>query len=832
VAEWVRDESAGNTSWITFEEGEAAFWAPVLESLRKRGLGVPTTWVATTGGGLGSRRLTALAGLVVDATDRLTVVIDGYELASLELAREVDYLLRHSMGRLCFVFVGRVDPILPLYRYRLNDSLLEIRASDLAFSDEEAVHLMRSAGVELADEAVHQLNHRVSGWVVGLRFAAQALEGMNDPEDYLATVLEQTANINEYLVGEVLNAQTPDVRRLLLDTSVTDAFCLELVELLGGVTGVRTLEDLVARGAFVEPVPGLAGWFRYYPFFRRFLRAELAYESPDRMEELRRTASRWLRSQGQHVQSLAQLATIGAWEEMAAQIVDEGLVPQLLLEEQGGALTSLALRLPSDVALPSACVVRAVVAHREGGGGDHRCRRELAAARRAGRDRPLDRPLAVSIAAVDALRACLSGESGAAAGPVEEAERLLGETPASPPGPGGSGLAAVVAFSRGVADLRGGHLADAGSAFARAGSHGAVGVATAFRADCLGYLALTDAMRGELSRASRRAEESFAVAAQAGLGPLDVSPSAHVAMAWVGVERYDTDLAREHVALAGASQMLPAHPTCNSLLEAATAAVEQADGHLPAAADRLAAAADAATSTDPRIADLLRVEAARLTVRTGDPEEALRVLASVQDPELPDVVVTTVAAHAEQGGSGAVEGLQEAVDQGEPSLSTQVRALLAEAAQTSHERSPAQAGPALSRALRLATKEGMSRPFREAGPSARRVMAAHPRMLQEHRWLYPVGAQSGPSSRWADLHRGLPIVVEPLTAKELEVLGHVAELLTTDEIAQKMFVSVNTIRTHIRNILRKLGVNRRNAAIRRARELGILEDRAPFIRHG
>ncbi len=67
------------------------------------------------------------------------------------------------------------------------------------------------------------------------------------------------------------------------------------------------------------------------------------------------------------------------------------------------------------------------------------------------------------------------------------------------------------------------------------------------------------------------------------------------------------------------------------------------------------------------------------------------------------------------------------------------------------------------------------------------------------------------------------LVVEPLTAKEREVLGHLEELLTTEEMAEKMFVSVNTIRTHVRSILRKLGVNRRNSAVRRARELGLLD---------
>jgi LuxR family maltose regulon positive regulatory protein len=199
------------------------------------------------------------------------------------------------------------------------------------------------------------------------------------------------------------------------------------------------------------------------------------------------------------------------------------------------------------------------------------------------------------------------------------------------------------------------------------------------------------------------------------------------------------------------------------------------------------------------------------------------MLETVEDRERSEASLALAAAHAEQGDLGAVDTPTElAGDSGSP-LGTQVRALLTRVAQTSHRRPQGQADPALSDALRLAARERMRRPFREAGPSVRRMVAADPRLVQEHGWLNPVGAQRGSSRDGSGGQRGLPVVVEPLTAKEIEVLGHLAELLTTDEIAQKMFVSVNTVRTHIRNILRKLGVNRRNAAIRRARELGILD---------
>jgi LuxR family maltose regulon positive regulatory protein len=188
------------------------------------------------------------------------------------------------------------------------------------------------------------------------------------------------------------------------------------------------------------------------------------------------------------------------------------------------------------------------------------------------------------------------------------------------------------------------------------------------------------------------------------------------------------------------------------------------------------------------------------------------------------VSLVAAAAHVEQGVAEAFDAVPESAGHGDAPLGTQVRVLLAEAVQSPQRRPQGQRRSALADALRLAARERLRRPFRETSPSIRRLVAADPHLVQEHGWLHLVGPQPGTSTDGADGHHELPAVVEPLTAKEIEVLGHLAELLTTDEIAEKMFVSVNTVRTHIRNILRKLGVNRRNAAIRRARELGILED--------
>jgi LuxR family maltose regulon positive regulatory protein len=130
----------------------------------------------------------------------------------------------------------------------------------------------------------------------------------------------------------------------------------------------------------------------------------------------------------------------------------------------------------------------------------------------------------------------------------------------------------------------------------------------------------------------------------------------------------------------------------------------------------------------------------------------------------------------------------------------------------------------LTRALRLARPELLRLPFVDAPPQARRLLRGHPRLQAPALWLSP-SSPAAPGNGHVAAEPAAPDAA-PLTLslseRETEVLQHLAEMLSTAEIAATMFISVNTVRTHIRSILRKLGVSRRNQAVRRARERGLL----------
>lgn len=818
VAEWLRETSGEETDWLSLDDADATIWDRLLPCLVRLGVAVPQEWGAPADACLGPQRVTALAELIARSPRRLTVVFDGCEMRSRAQGAELDHLIRHSMGRLRVVLISRVDPVFPLYRYAFTDSLVELRAADLAFTDAEAGQLLSAAGISMNDHAIEELNARLHGWAAALHLAGRALAGRPAPEQCISTIDTITVSLNEFLIEEVLNQQPDEVRQVMLAASVPQALCPRLVDELGGPGASRAFQSYSELRSLVEPVPEQPGWFRYPALLRELLRARLSYESPGRVSDLHRTTGAWLRREGLLREALPHLAQVPAWAELATVLVDELLLGQLFLDGAGGPLASLARQVPLDLPDPAACLVRASVALVAGQ--ERACARELSALEAnavpgdlAGQARDL------SVAMVRALWASRWRDAPAAAEAVSVAERWLDTNLLCSRPDRAAQLATVVQVSAGVAALRRGDLGDARESLLRAVEHAPPSTQAPWRANVLGRLAVVEALQGRLSEAVRRAHESLTCAADSGLSQDEVPPGAHVALALVGVERCDDEVARAHVRAVLASPMLGDDSFYGGLVDAARALTDRADAHSRSPAVRLEAAGEAIAPVEAWLADYLRLEAARRCLADGDSERALAVLQRVRRKGQADAAVVAAAAYAEQGDPAAIGRLLAIARGGEASLGTQVSGLLVETVQRSRHRSPGRARAALDHALTLAAAEDLRRPFRDAGPSVQRWLAADPHFGRRRAWL---DADATTSAGEASVCTGHPVLVEPLTAKEREVLGHLAELLTTEEIAEKMFVSVNTVRTHIRSILRKLQVTRRNAAVRRARELELI----------
>lgn len=853
VADWARQRvMRAPTGWVTFEDEDASLWPDLLSCLARLGVGVPDLHRSPSEDlDISRTQLTAVAEGIASATHRLTVILDGYELVRPDEARDLHFLLEHSFGRLGLVLVTRVDPVLPLYRYRLEDSLAEVRVADLAFTDSEAADLFHGTGVDLDAEALRAVNASVRGWAAGLRFAARVLADDGGAGRPSASSITQGLDVNEYLLGEVLDVQAPEIRGFLLETSVADVLSPALVAELCGPEARHLLAGLWHLNTFAEPVPGQPGCYRFYPFFKELLQAQLAYERPERWAELHATAAAWCEREGLPDRALAHLAAVQAWPEVAALLLASDRVSVLLSEGTlAGPSWAAAARLPRELSTPQACTVRAAVALAQGDA--HTCAQELARARAAceaadGTNAPGEAsvwgvPPAVvaAIAVMDAARATMADTADRAARLAHEAERALGQRLGGPVGMGSPGLLALLRRCQGISAMRQGDLRRARAVFVDSLAPSSTpDVAPGIRADILGHLALTDALEGHLARAARTAEESLALAdGKRSTAVCHGEAAAHIALGTIALHRCHPKDARHHASVAGASPALCGHPLCRALLDMVLAGSEGAVGDLQHALTRLDAAADAAALTDPWMADQLRLETARLGMASGRREVTLTALDAVDQQDRPHAAAVAAVAFAEEGEFAAVEDRLTQLRRWPVCLQAEVTALLAEGARDQHHHAPGRARAALERSLRLAAPEGLRRPFREGGPVVHRLMSSEPGLLREHAWLQGRvsgrTAEAGPEAHPITGHdhlttgqhgtrqNGPPAPVEELTAKELEVLGHLEELLTTEEIAGRMFISVNTVRTHVRNILRKLDVNRRNAAVRRARELRLL----------
>jgi LuxR family maltose regulon positive regulatory protein len=828
VADWVRSHGDDTTGWVTFDDNDDDVWSAVLRCLVKLGLRFPA-------GGLGvedaldRRPLALLANAIARHGERLRLVLDGYEFASAETGRSLDFLIRHTDHQLQLVILTRVDPVLPLYRYRLEESIGELRASDLRLNDDEAGSLLERSGVTLAPESVHALNVRLRGWVAGLRFVARTLVVRDDPEPAAADVVAETGDIGEYLLGEVLEAQKPEVRQLLLRTSVPETLYPGLADELAERPMLSTIGTLTKINAFVEPVDGSLGCYRYYPFFRDLLRAQLAYESPQLMTELQLRTARWLEREELLEPSVLQLTSVGAWEEAVQLMVGHLGVGTLLAQGSTGPLAATLGRAPVDSAEGS--VVRAALALLAGD--PDRCDLELT--RLDASDRRVADPATTrfAVALVKAVRARTAADPRETLRLAEEALALTdrferrGDLPVRPES------TALLRASQGVALLRLGDLSGASEVLTVAAEAASATELGGLQAECLGHLGLLDALEGRLTRAVRSATRAVAVADTVGLTEETRPAEASLTLAWVALQQYDLHAARAHLQAASMSARLDGVVPRGVLAEA-QAGLLRAHGRSAEAVAVLERALAEVSTTDPWLADRLHTELARTRTSMGDPEAALLELDRLVLRDRPEPALAAAEARLARGDIDAVDGVLDTPRVREAGRHVQVSRLLLEARQQQVRLDAPAALAVLDRSLRLAAPDKLRRPFHEAAAPLQLVLRTDPGFTAEHGWLIrtlPSNPGSPrprvPRQRTAtalppvDEQRRSP-VVETLTPKELEVLAHLAELLSTEEIARAMFVSKNTVRTHIRSILRKLGVTRRNLAVRRARELDLL----------
>jgi LuxR family transcriptional regulator, maltose regulon positive regulatory protein len=819
LAGWVAQSPEAMVSWLSLDRHDndpGRLWSGLLDALRASGRfpdGSELQQLLAPAGEIDPGFVEeVMEQVAADGAPLWLVLDDVHALQHPTAIASLELLLRRSPSNLHLVLSGRAEPPIGLPRLRVRGALKEIRARDLAFTLEETAELVRRHEVGLSAADLEVLHARTDGWAAGLQIACMAVSGGEEPGAFVARFDGDDHEIADYLLTEVMDGLPEATRRFMLRTSVCADLSLGLAQRLGDrLDAARVLDELEQRNAFTRRVGRGRASYRYHDLLRTFLLAELRREDPRAERELQHTAARWFQQQGDHLHAMEHLAAAGDNELVIELARSHGLAA--VLSGRSRRLRAILSDLPEpDRREPLAALLLA------------------AAALELDRAEEADRWLAfldldAIAAAADPSLAALAAAVGAARARFDlDVRAALARLESGPAGATGNADLDLYALQqRGVARLfvgaYEGSVADLqrATALARASGRDAVLIS------CLSFLAGTFASMGDLPATRSHAAEAVALAERRGWGRSPSLAHAYMLVGWTASLRGDTETAELAAARALASLARHNEPD----VELAARSLEL---YLFADRDDAFAALQRYLRLYERLADAdvspaLLGYAAPLAVQIsldlGERSWA-RTMAEIAmrrapDPGEPALLRALLQVDAGQPAAARRE-LAPVLDgtAGCHLVTTEVRAWLTAAVIEQRAGNLTLAQERLRTALVIAEPAELLQPFLESRSLTGLLIGGKGRFGRSEAFVDAILERL--TVKAADEDDALL----RLTPAELEILRDLPSLLSLREIAAARSVSVNTVKSHLRAIYRKLDVDGRRSAVDAARSRGLL----------
>jgi LuxR family maltose regulon positive regulatory protein len=805
------------------------FWSTVLDAIRSPARSVdPEMQPAATAALDGDELVQRVLSEVAEQVEPLVLIIDDlHELRSPEALAQLEHLLAILPGSVRVVLSSRRDPPIRLHQLRLADEIAELRAGDLLFTERETRELLAASGIGLSDAGAAALHQRTEGWAAGLRLAVISLGGHLDPERFVAEFSGTDRAIGEYLMAEMLERQPSEVQGMLLRTSLVDPVNGDLADLLAGRAGSeRMLLELEDANAFVVSLDAQRTSFRYHQLLADFLRLELRRTLAAEVPDLHRRAAKWFADHGEAVEAVRHMLAAGDWPDAARLLADH--LFSLTLDGQEGTIAGLLRSFPEGVSADHSELALAHAAVELAQGRLEEAAAQLALAESHVQSAPpaRSRRLAVAIAS---LRLALARRSGQFAQVMEQVNLLDASTAHE-----SSGQMAMGSELRGVALMNLGIVETWSRRFDDADRHLSEGAALA---KAIGRPYLEVACRAHqifpttlvsLASARERGRQAIALAERYGLGDRPILAPALGAAAFWAIWMGEFDEGESALRRAREVAEPQIDPAAAVLLHLATGMLHAGRGQHQAALEEFAAGARAQSLltgvhalATPVVGWLAATQA-----RLGMPDAAHATLTgfSAEHERMGFIYNARAVIYLVEGDpSTALDLLQDVRDTpppvGIPAFTLVESHLLAGLAHLSLGDQNA-AAAAAEAALAVAEPDRLIFPF--AMIEAAELLDALPRHETAHSGLLVeiVDVLRGASAPSSDRER-LP-QPEELSPGELRVLRYLPTNLTRPEIARELYVSINTVNTHLRNIYAKLGARDRSAAVQRARERRLL----------
>jgi len=792
--------------------------------------------------------LTTLVNEIAAIPDRVVLVLDDYHLIDAQPVHDaLTFLLRHLPPQMHLVIATRDDPLLPLARLRARSQLTELRAADLRFtSSEAAVFLNQVMGLDLSAGDVAALETRTEGWIAGLQLAAISMQGHKDVAGFIESFTGSHHLVLDYLVQEVLQQQPESVQTFLLQTAVLDRLTGSLCDALTGQDNGRTsLGKLARANLFIVPLDEERRWYRYHQLFADLLRQRLRQEQPDWVLALHIRASEWYERNG-FVDEAIEHALRAENLERAAHLISEH-VDAIWQRGQHTRLRRWLTGLPAEMVFskPHLCILHAWDLFTSGR--QDEAERSLQAAEKA-LDTSTDLATGTSPIGQDqlsgsdrmkirgraaAIRAFLASYRGAVQETGKYARQALECLPEQD-----LAWRSAATVALGDAYSFAGELAAAYRVRLEAleASKAADNIYMTLIASM--KLAVTMRQQGRLEQVIEVCQQHLQLANECGL-------SQTVVVGWllsiwgeVLAELNDLDRAIRQARkgteltergkdvgmigwsylclirvlfsrgeLAGAELIIRkmediarehhVPPWITNLMAAWHARLWLAQGKLTAASQWVGERGLDADGDPTYLHETEYMVLARILIAQGRWDETPRLLQRLLETAETGghtsrtneiLILQALALQAQGDMDQAITTLEQALSLAEPG--GYIRIFVDE-------------GPPMARLLHEAAARGIAPDY------TRRLLAAFPIVEPE---------QTGPSQAQASESA----LIEPLSERELQVLQLIAEGLTNPEIASRLFLALNTVKAHTRNIYGKLDTHSRTGAVARARALGLL----------
>jgi LuxR family transcriptional regulator, maltose regulon positive regulatory protein len=783
--------------------------------------------------------LTSLLNEISSVSDDVILVLDDYHvLGNKSVDDALTFLLEHLPTQMHLVIATREDPQLPLARLRARGQLTELRVTDLRFTLAEAAEFLnRVMGLNLSAEDIATLEARTEGWIAGLQLAALSMQGQKDAAGFIRSFSGNHHFVLDYLVEEVLHQQSQRVQTFLLRTSILDRMCGPLCDALVGIENEKLrienqaaephhsqfsilnsqllLQELERANLFIVPLDDERRWYRYHHLFADLLRQRLHQRtgSPTEHEqisaaELHIRASTWYEDNGLEIEAFHH-ATAANDIERAERLM-EGKGMPLHFHGAVAAILGWLAALPTAVldARPSLWVKYAEILLVSGQ--TTGVEQKLQAAEAALQGAELDDKTRHLIGHIATARATLALTRYQVEAMLFQSRRALEYLR-----PDDLPFRATANWTAGTAYFDLGDRVAARQAISEAIalSQAAGNIFTAILATiALGQIQEVD------NQLYPAAETYRHVLRLAGDRPQQIVYEAHLGLARICYEWNDLEAAERH-----GQQSLELARQYESVIDRSVvcevflARLKLAQGDVDGAA-ALLAQTDRFARQNNFVYRLPEIAAAQVPVllRQGKLAEADHL---AQTHKLPSSQARVLLAQGNPTAAlAALDSLRrEAEEKGWQDERLKAMVLLAVAHHVQGEKD--KAVRLLGEALALAEPGGFIRVFVDEGLPMKQLLqeVASRRMAPEYTRHLLAAFSPGGAKRAAQ-----SATVEPLSERELEVLQHIAEGRTDQEIADRLYLSLYTVKVHARNIYGKLGVNKRTQAVARARELGVL----------